>query len=163
LRISNRGLAAMFVMMNAARLNVALQGLGHADAAHRRALAYAEERVQSRAPVRPQDAQGPADAIVLHPAMRRTLLNQRCLVEGARVLAYWTAQLLDEAESHPDAEVRAAAEGRVSLLTPVAKAYLTELGNRVANEALQVLGGYGYVHEYGAEQSVRDSRIAMIY
>lgn len=159
----NRGLAAMFVMMNSARLQVSLQGLGHADAAHARALRYAHERLQSRAPVRPPETSAPADPIALHPAMRRTLLTQRCLVEGGRILAYWTAQLLDQAEAHPDAAVRAAAEGRVSLLTPIAKSYLTEMGHRVASDALQVFGGYGYVHEYGAEQTLRDSRISMIY
>ncbi len=158
----HRGLAAMFVMMNAARLHVALQGLAHAEAAHARALRYASERLQSRAPVRVPGA-GAADPIIAHPAMRRSLLGQRALVEGARVLAYDVARVLDDAEQHPQAEVRAAAESRVSLLTPVLKAYLTELGWRVASDALQVFGGYGYIHEYGAEQTVRDARIAMIY
>ena len=158
----HRGLSAMFVMMNAARLHVALQGLAHADAAHARALRYAVDRLQSRAPQRTPGA-GAADPIAAHPAMRRTLLAQRALVEGGRVLAYWTAQLLDEAEHHRDAHVREASEARVSLLTPVLKAFLTEIGWRVASDALQVLGGYGYVHEYGAEQTLRDARIPLIY
>lgn len=158
----HRGLAAMFVMMNAARLHVALQGLAHAEAAHARALRYATERVQSRAPRRAAGA-GAADPLVAHPAMRRTLLAQRAQVEGGRVLAYWMAHVLDEAEQHPDAAVREAAEARVSLLTPVLKAFLTEMGWRVASDALQVFGGYGYVHEYGAEQTLRDARIPLIY
>lgn len=159
----NRGLAAMFVMMNSARLHVALQGLAHADAAHARALRYATERVQSRAPVRPEGTTAPADPIVLHPAMRRKLLTQRCLVEGGRALAYWAGHLLDVAENGQSAEEQAQAEKRVSILTPILKSFLTEMGWEVASDALQVFGGYGYIHEYGAEQTVRDSRIAMIY
>ena len=147
----NRGLAAMFVMMNAARLHVALQGLGHLEMAAQNALAYANERVQMREPV------------ATHPAVRRTLWRLRARVEGERVVAYWTAQLLDESEQHPDAAVRQRALQLVALLTPVAKAFFTEHGFRGAAEAQQVWGGYGYVHDYGIEQTVRDSRIAMIY
>ena len=147
----NRGLAAMFVMMNAARLHVALQGLGHLEMAAQNALAYAKERVQMREPV------------ATHPAVRRTLWSLRARVEGERVVAYWTAQLLDESEQHPDAVVRQRALQLVALLTPVAKAFFTEHGFRGAAEAQQVWGGYGYVHDYGIEQTVRDSRIAMIY
>ncbi len=148
----HRGLAAMFVMMNSARLHVGLQGLGHLEMAQQNAHAYAHERVQGR-----------GSAIAGHPAVRRTLWSLRALVEGERVIAYWTAQLLDEAHHHPDAQRRARADGLVGLLTPVVKAFFTENGHRGADEALQVWGGYGYVHEYGIEQSVRDSRIAMIY
>jgi alkylation response protein AidB-like acyl-CoA dehydrogenase len=148
----NRGLAAMFVMMNAARLHVAMQGIGHLEIAQQNAHAYARERVQGRG--RP---------IADHPAMRRILWSQRALVEGERVVAYRAAQLLDEARHHPDAARRAEAEALVGLLTPVAKAFFTENGHRGASEALQVWGGYGFVHEYGIEQVVRDSRITMIY
>ncbi|MDO8774494.1 MAG: acyl-CoA dehydrogenase family protein [Burkholderiaceae bacterium] len=148
----HRGLAAMFVMMNSARLHVGVQGLGHLEMAQQNAHAYARERVQGRNTV-----------IEQHPAVRRTLWSLRALTEGERVVAYWTAQLLDEAHQHPDAARRARADGLVALLTPVAKAFFTDNGNRGANEALQVWGGYGYVHEYGIEQTVRDSRIAMIY
>ena len=158
----NRGLQAMFVMMNAARLQVALQGLGHADAAYTRALRYATERTQSRAPVR-QAAERPADPLVAHPAMRRSLLDQRCVVEGGRVLAYWAGHLLDVAEGAADADQRRQAEDMLALLTPVLKSYLTDAGFQVASKALQVFGGYGYVHEYEVEQTLRDSRIAMIY
>jgi alkylation response protein AidB-like acyl-CoA dehydrogenase len=158
---ANRGLAAMFVMMNSARLHVALQGLGHAHAAHTNALRYAGERRQSRAPQR--TAAGAADPIVAHPAVRRVLLRQRVLVEGGRVLAIEAAHLLDLAAHAPDDATRARADERVSLLTPVLKAFLTDNGHAIANDALQVFGGHGYVHEWGIEQCVRDSRIAMIY
>ena len=165
----NRGLAAMFLMMNSARLHVGLQGLGHQEMATQNALRYARERVQMKAPVKPnangaaaRSASG-ADPIALHPAMRRTVLRLQALTEGQRVIAYRAAQLIDEAEHHADADRRARAAGLASLLTPVVKAFLTHHGFHGASAALQVFGGYGYVHEYGVEQSVRDSRIAMIY
>jgi alkylation response protein AidB-like acyl-CoA dehydrogenase len=161
----HRGLAAMFLMMNAARLHVGLQGLGHLEAATQNAWAYAAERLQMRAAARPPQPApaGDADPIAWHPAVRRNLMAQRARTDGCRLLAYWIALLLDEAEHHPDAERRARAAGFVTLLTPVAKAFFTDLGHRGADEALQVWGGYGYVHDYGIEQAVRDSRIAMIY
>jgi len=162
----NRGLAAMFLMMNAARLHVGMQGLGHLEAATQNAWRYAAERLQMRAAAKPAGAAANgsgSDPIAWHPAMRRTLLTLQARTDAVRVLAYWTALLLDEHEQHPDAERRAAAGGHVALLTPVAKALFTDLGHRSADEALQVWGGYGYVHEFGIEQTVRDSRIAMIY
>ncbi|MBL0147268.1 MAG: acyl-CoA dehydrogenase family protein [Ideonella sp.] len=162
----NRGLAAMFLMMNAARLHVGLQGLGHLEAATQNAWRYAGERLQMRAAAKPQGAAADpagADPIAWHPAMRRTLLGLQARTDAVRVLAYWTALLLDEHEQHPDPARRATAGGHVALLTPVAKALFTDLGHRSADEALQIWGGYGYVHEYGIEQTVRDSRIAMIY
>lgn len=164
----NRGLAAMFLMMNAARLHVGLQGLGHLEAATQNAWAYARERVQMRAAKRPAGApagvdRAAADPIAWHPAVRRTLLTLQARTDACRLLAYWTALLLDEHEQHPDPQRRALAGGHVALLTPIAKALFTDLGHRSADEALQVWGGYGYVHEFGIEQTVRDSRIAMIY
>jgi alkylation response protein AidB-like acyl-CoA dehydrogenase len=160
----NRGLAAMFAMMNSARLHVAMQGLAHAENAHQNAVRYARERVQSRVAVRPVGAPAAqADPIVLHPALRRTLLRQRVLVEGARLVALETAHGLDVAEHSPDAVERALAHDDVSLLTPVLKAYFTDNGFQIASDALQVFGGHGYVHDWGIEQCVRDSRIAMIY
>lgn len=159
---ANRGLQAMFAMMNAARLHVALQGLAHAQNAHRNALVYAHERLQSRAPVRGEGG-GAADAIVLHPAMRRTLLRQRVLVEGARVIAYEAAHLIDLAEQSPDAAARERTQEQAALLTPVLKSYLTDNGFALASDALQVFGGHGYTHDWGIEQCVRDARIAMIY
>jgi alkylation response protein AidB-like acyl-CoA dehydrogenase len=160
----NRGLMAMFAMMNAARLHVALQGLAHAEMAHQNALRYAAERLQSRAVSRPAGAAAAnVDAIVLHPAMRRSLLRQRVIVEGSRVLAFEAAHLIDLAEQSPDAAQRRAAHEHVSLLTPVLKAFLTDNGFALASDALQVFGGHGYVHDWGIEQCVRDSRIALIY
>ena len=160
----HRGLAAMFVMMNAARLHVGLQGLGHLEMASQNAQRYTQERLQMRAMRRPAGAPpAPADPIAWHPAVRRTLWSLRAMVEGQRVLAYWTAQLLDEAEQHPAAARREHAHALVAVLTPVLKAFLTDNGYRGASEAQQLWGGYGYVHDYGIEQTVRDSRIAMIY
>ncbi|TBW08864.1 acyl-CoA dehydrogenase [Azotobacter chroococcum subsp. isscasi] len=160
----HRGLAAMFVMMNSARLHVGLQGLGHAEAAWQNAAAYAAERRQMRAVRRPEGrAEAPADPIHYHPAMRRSLLELRTLTEGMRALGYWTAHLLDEAEQGADPALRARAESRAQLLTPLVKAFFTEQGFRLASSALQVFGGYGYVQEYPIEQTLRDSRIAMIY
>ena len=157
----NRGLAAMFSMMNAARLHVGLQGIGHAESAYQNALRYALERTQMRAPQR--SSRDEADPIALHPAMRHKLLRQRALLEGGRVLAYETLHWLDVAEQHPDAAVRTTAHDEVSLLTPVIKAFLTDNGFAAAVSAQQVFGGHGYVHDVGAEQCVRDSRISLIY
>jgi len=162
-----RGLAAMFVMMNSARLSVGLQGLGHLEMAQQNAVAYAHERRQMRAaPAGTAKGEGDdsgADPIALHPAVRRTLWRLRALCEGARVIAYWAAQEIDIAERHPDATARQRAHALAGLLTPVVKAFLTDCGFHGAAAAQQVWGGYGYVHEYGIEQSVRDSRISMIY
>lgn len=161
---AHRGLAAMFVMMNAARLHVALQGVGHAESAYQNSLGYAQERAQMRAPLRDTVRQGAeADPIVQHPAVRHNLLRQRALLEGGRLLAYDTAHLLDVAERHPDAQVRQVAHDEVSLLTPICKAFLTDNGFAAAQAAQQVYGGHGYVHDYGVEQCVRDSRISRIY
>jgi alkylation response protein AidB-like acyl-CoA dehydrogenase len=160
----HRGLAAMFLMMNSARLHVAVQGLGHLEAATQNAWAYTAERRQMRAARRPEGAAAAAaDPIAWHPAMRRLLLTLRARTDACRLLAYLTAQWLDEAEQHPDAEHRRTCADHVALLTPVAKAFFTDLGHRSADEALQAWGGYGFVHDYGIEQTVRDSRIAMIY
>ena len=159
----DRGLAAMFVMMNAARLHVGMQGLGHCEAAMQRAQAYAAERLQSRAPRRPAGAAGPADRIDAHPAMQRSLLAQRAWVEGGRALCCWTGLQLDIAHHHPDAAARKEAEATVALVTPIVKALLTDQGVACADLALQVHGGHGYVCETGIEQHWRDARIARIY
>ncbi|OWG19457.1 Acyl-CoA dehydrogenase [Delftia sp. K82] len=159
----HQGLAAMFVMMNSARLHVGLQGLGHAEMAWQLARAYAAERRQMRAQPRPADAQGPADPIALQPAVQRMLADLRVWTEGMRAIAGWVAHQLDLAEQAPDAEERAQAHALASLLTPVVKSFFTERGFALASEALQVFGGYGYVHEYRIEQTLRDARIAMIY
>jgi alkylation response protein AidB-like acyl-CoA dehydrogenase len=158
-----RGLQAMFVMMNSARLHVALQGLGHAEMAMQNALRYALERRQSRAPGPRGEQAGAADPIARHPAIRHALLALQAQVEAARVIAARAGLALDLAEHHPEPARRAAEQARAALLTPLLKSQLTRLGFEGASAALQVFGGYGYVHEYGVEQSVRDARVAMIY
>lgn len=153
-----RGLAAMFVMMNAARLHVALQGIGLLDAAWQKADAYAHQRRQLRAP-------GARDTspIIDHPAMRRILDTQRAWVDGGRVLAYQTALELDLARHHPDPERRQQAERWCQLTTPVLKAAWTHQAFHGGSDCLQVFGGHGYVREWGIEQHLRDARVAMIY
>ncbi len=157
-----RGLNAMFVMMNAARLHVALQGVGLLDAAWQKAAAYAVERRQMRAPGPRQDNEA-ADLIERHPAMRQKLDTQRAWVDAGRVLAYRTALELDVAKHHPDAQRRAAALRWCALTTPVLKSAFTEQAFSGGSECLQVFGGHGYVREWGIEQIVRDSRVSMIY
>jgi len=157
----NKGLAAMFLMMNSARLHVGLQGLGHQEMAAQNALRYASERAQGRAAA--GGGTGAVDAIAHHPAMRHTLLRLQALVEGQRVIAYRAALALDEAAHHAEACARAQASALAALMTPVVKAFCTHQGFHGASAALQVYGGYGYVREYGVEQSLRDARIAMIY
>ena len=166
---ANKGLNAMFIMMNAARLHVALQGVGLLDAAWQKANAYAHERRQMRAPKahgtqnsNNQDHQGP-DLIVAHPAIRRVLDTQRAWIDTSRVLAYETSLALDIAKHHPDAKQREAANRWCALVTPVLKSACTDQGFHGASECLQVFGGHGYVREWGIEQHVRDARIAMIY
>jgi alkylation response protein AidB-like acyl-CoA dehydrogenase len=159
----DRGLGAMFVMMNSARLHVALQGLGLLEAAWQKADAYAHERRQMRAPHSGAGAGPGPDLIARHPAMRRILDTQRAWIDGGRVLAYHTAIELDIARGHPDAARRATAQRWCALVTPVLKAAFTQQAFLGASECLQVFGGHGYVRESGIEQIVRDSRVAMIY
>jgi alkylation response protein AidB-like acyl-CoA dehydrogenase len=158
----NRGLNAMFVMMNAARLHVALQGIGLLDAAWQKASAYSLERRQMRVPG-PRESNDPTDPIGSHPAMRRILDTQRAWVAGDRVLAYKTAIELDIAKHHPDDARRRGAQRWCSLVTPVLKAAFTEQAFHGSSACLQVFGGHGYIREWGIEQIVRDSRVAMIY
>lgn len=157
-----KGLAAMFVMMNAARLGVGLQGVAHGEAAYKHALRYARERIQGRPA--PGAAEGTEPVpIARHPAVHANLAAQRCAVEGARMLAYWTAQLLDESEYAPTPDQRRDAHERLALLTPLVKAWCTRAGFEVADQALQVFGGHGYIEETGAAQALRDSRIPLLY
>ncbi|WP_114970281.1 acyl-CoA dehydrogenase family protein [Rhodoferax ferrireducens] len=156
-----RGLNAMFVMMNAARLHVGLQGIGLLEAAWQKADAYAKERRQMRAP-KPTMSSTP-DPIAEHPAMRRILATQRAWIDGGRVLAYRTAIELDIAKQHPDATRRHSAQLWCSLVTPVLKAAWTAQAFSGSSECLQVFGGHGYVREWGIEQIVRDARVSMIY
>jgi alkylation response protein AidB-like acyl-CoA dehydrogenase len=158
-----KGLNAMFVMMNAARLHVGLQGVGLLDAAWQKANAYAHERRQMRAPKAAGVKGEPTDFIIEHPAMRRILDTQRAWIDGSRVLAYQTGLALDIAKHHPDAAQRESAQRWCALTTPILKAACTEQGFHGASDCLQVFGGHGYVSEWGIEQNVRDARIAMIY
>jgi len=159
----NKGLAAMFVMMNAARLGVGLQGLGIAEVAYQNAVAYAKDRRQGRALTGPAEPDKPADTLFVHPDVRRMLMEARAFTEGARALALWGALQVDLAHKAPDEAGRQAADDLISLVTPVIKGYMTDLGYEIATKAQQVFGGHGYIREYGVEQYVRDARIAMIY
>jgi acyl-CoA dehydrogenase len=155
----NHGMACMFTMMNHARLSVALQGVAIAERATQQALAYARERKQGRAP----GVESGASPIIAHPDVKRMLLTMRALTRAARALTYATAVALDRAQRGPDEAARKSAHERASLLTPVAKAFSTDIGNEVASLGVQVHGGMGYIEETGAAQYYRDARIAAIY
>jgi alkylation response protein AidB-like acyl-CoA dehydrogenase len=155
----HRGLQAMFTMMNEARNGVGLQGLAQASAAYQVASAYARERLQGRAVTGPANPDGPADPLIVHPDVRRALLDQKAFVEGGRAFALWAATLIDAHMRGGDP----AAHGLVSLLTPVVKGFLTDKGFECTVQAQQILGGHGYIEEWGMSQFVRDARIAMIY
>ena len=159
-----KGLAAMFIMMNAARLGVGLQGLAQGEAAYQNAVAYAKDRKQGKA-LRPEDREegARADSIIVHPDVRRMLMNARAFTEGARALVLWGALQVDLTHKAQDEDARQEADDLVSLLTPVIKGYLTDKGFETAVEAQQVFGGHGYIREWGVEQFVRDARIAQIY
>lgn len=159
----HKGMRAMFVMMNGARLAVGLQGLGLSEVAYQNALAYAKDRLQGRSLTGPKNPDGPADSILVHPDVRKGLLRIKALNEGMRALAYAVGIRIDLEHRHPDAAVREEASDMVALMTPVIKAFLTDRGFENANIALQTLGGHGYIKEYGIEQYVRDARIAQIY
>jgi hypothetical protein len=158
-----KGLNAMFVMMNAARLHVALQGIGLLEAAWQKADAYSQERRQMRAPGRGKSVADQADLIADHPAIRRVLATQRAWIDGGRVLAYRTALELDLLKHHPDAARREAAQIWCTLVTPAMKSAFTHQAFHGGSDCLQVFGGHGYVREWGIEQIVRDARVAMIY
>lgn len=157
----HRGMPAMFVMMNGARLGVGIQSLGLAEIAYQNSLAYAKERVQMRAPSRASDK--PADPIIVHPDVRRMLLTQKAYTEGGRALAYWCGLMLDQERHHPDEAVREDCADLVALLTPVIKAFITDNTFESTNLGMQVFGGHGYIQEWGMEQFVRDARINLIY
>ncbi len=159
----HRGMRCMFTMMNGARLAVGVQGLALAETAYQSAVAYARERRQGRALGGPAEPDQPADPIIVHPDVRRMLLQMRAFTEGARALALWAGMQVDRAEKHPDAEARAEADDLLQLVTPVIKAYLTDAGFESVNLGLQVFGGHGYIREWGMEQLVRDARITQIY
>ena len=155
----HKGMKAMFVMMNEARLGVGLQGYAQAEAAYQNALAYARDRLQGRAVTGAANPEGPADPLIVHPDIRRNLMDQKSFVEGARAFTFWGAHLIDRGHRMGDA----AAEGLISLMTPVIKGFLTDKGFDMAVQAQQVYGGHGYIEEWGMSQFARDARIAMIY
>jgi alkylation response protein AidB-like acyl-CoA dehydrogenase len=159
----NKGMSAMFTMMNSARLAVGMQGLGVSEAAYQGAAAYAKERLQMRSPTGAKFPARPADPIIVHPDVRRMLMTMRALNEGARALSYWVGMELDVSQHHPEAERRAQADDLVALLTPVVKAFLTDHGFNAANLGIQIFGGHGYIREWGMEQLARDARITQIY
>jgi len=155
----HKGMRAMFTMMNEARLGVGLQGYAVAEAAYQNAVIYARDRLQGRAVTGTENPSGPADPLIVHPDIRRNLMDQKSFLEGARAFTFWAAHLIDRSHRADDAE----AEGLVSLLTPVLKGFLTDKGFETAVNAQQVYGGHGYIEEWGMSQFVRDARIAMIY
>ncbi|WP_194714118.1 acyl-CoA dehydrogenase C-terminal domain-containing protein [Noviherbaspirillum soli] len=159
----NKGLNAMFVMMNAARLGVGMQSLGLTEVAFQNALVYAKDRLQMRSLSGVKAPEKPADPIIVHPDVRRMLLTAKAYAEGGRAFSYYTALLIDRELNHPDEEVRKDAADQVALLTPIIKAFLTDNGWIATSEAMQVYGGHGFISEWGMEQYVRDSRINMIY
>ncbi len=159
----HKGMRTMFVMMNEARLGVGLQGLSQAEIAYQNAVDFALDRLQSRSLTGPAEPDKPADPIIVHPDVRRMLMDQKAFIEGARALTYWTALFADLQHKSPDEDVRQKAGDYMGLLTPVIKAFLTDRGFKMANEALQVHGGSGFTREWGLEQFVRDSRITLIY
>ncbi|TVP91384.1 MAG: acyl-CoA dehydrogenase [Pseudomonadaceae bacterium] len=160
---ANKGLNYMFTMMNHARLGTGMQGMCHGEASYQTALAYAKDRLQMRALSGAVEPDKAADPIIVHPDVRRMLLTMKAFNEGNRALTYYTAQLLDKAHYSKDEAERADADEQLAFLTPICKAFMTETGLEATNLGMQVLGGHGYIREWGQEQQVRDCRIALIY
>lgn len=159
----NRGLNCMFTFMNTARIGTAIQGLAHAESAYQNSLAYAQERLQMRSLSGPKAPEKPADPIIVHPDVRRMLLTQKAFAEGGRMLIYYVALINDQLEHVQSDDERDQLNNLLGLLTPIAKAFMTETGFEAANLGMQIFGGHGYIKEWGMEQNVRDSRISMLY
>ena len=159
----NKGMAAMFTMMNTERVSVGIQGLGVGEAAYQSAVYYAKDRLQGRSLSGIKNPSGPADPIIVHPDVRRMLMTMRAYNEGSRAITGWVSRALDAEKHATDPEVKQRASDFVALMTPVVKAVFTDLGFESASLAVQVYGGHGYISESGVEQYVRDARIAMIY
>ena len=153
----------MFVMMNVARIGVGMQSLGLTEVAYQNALAYAKDRIQSRSLTGVKSPQQPADSILVHPDVRKMLLTAKAYAEGGRALSLHCALLVDQELNHPDPAVRAEAAEQVALLTPIVKAFITDNAWTATSACMQVLGGHGFIREWGMEQYVRDARINMIY
>ncbi len=160
---AHKGMRAMFTMMNEARLGVAIQGLSQSEVAYQNAVNYAKDRLQGRSLTGPKFPDKPADPIIVHPDIRRVLMNIKAFNEGARMLMMWTALQGDLSHKSDDEAARIFGEDMMGVLTPVLKGYFTDKGYANATDAQQVFGGHGYIVEWGAEQFVRDARIAMIY
>lgn len=156
---AHKGMRAMFTMMNEARLGVGIQGYAQAEVAYQNALDYARDRLQGRCVVEAKNPNGPADPLIVHPDIRRSLMDQKSFVEGARAFTLWGAHLIDRHHRLNDQS----ANGLISLLTPVIKGFLTDKGFDMCIQAQQVYGGHGYIEEWGMSQFARDARIAMIY
>ncbi len=159
----NKGLMAMFTMMNVARLGVGLQGLSQSEVAYQNGVAYAKDRLQGRSITGAKNPNGPADPIIVHPDIRRMLMDAKAFNEAARAFAFWTAINGDLLLVSPDEKVREKAEDYMGLMTPVIKSYLTDKGYANATNCQQIFGGHGYIEEHGMSQFVRDARITMIY
>ena len=159
----NRGLNCMFTFMNIARIGTAIQGLAHAELSYQNSLAYAEERLAMRSLSGAKAPDKAADPIIVHPDVRRMLLTQKAFSEGGRMMIYYMALLSDLSAQAKDSEEKEGYENLLATLTPIAKAFMTETGFEAANLGLQIFGGHGYIQEWGMEQNVRDSRIAMLY
>ena len=161
--LENKGMRSMFVMMNAARMGVGVQGLGFLETSYQSAFAYAKDRLQGRSLSGPKSPDQPADSILVHPDVRRMLLRIKANTEGGRALCTWLSLSLDKSLKHPDPQVRQNSDDLVQLMTPILKAYLTDSASEAANLGVQTMGGHGYIKEWGMEQLVRDSRIAQLY
>ncbi len=159
----NQGLRLMFVMMNEARIGVGLQGIAQAEAAYQAAAAFAKDRLQGRSLTGPKNPDGPADPIIVHPDVRRMLMDSRAIIEGGRAFLFWTSLQGDLAHAHPDEAVRQKANDYMALMTPVVKGFLTDRGLKVCSDAVQVHGGSGFTEHFPVSQYMRDVRIALIY
>ena len=159
----NKGLRVMFVMMNRARLDVGMQGLAQSEVAYQNAVAYANDRLQGRSLTGPKNENGPADPLIVHPDVRRMLMETKAFNEGARALIYWAAMLEDLEHVHEDEKFREKADDYLGLLTPVIKGYLTDKAMMTTLDCQQIFGGHGFIEEWGMSQFVRDMRIALIY
>ncbi|HMX98838.1 MAG TPA: acyl-CoA dehydrogenase C-terminal domain-containing protein [Agitococcus sp.] len=159
----NKGLNCMFTFMNTARIGTAIQGVAAAEGSFQGALEYARDRTAMRSLTGAKNPEKEADLIIVHPAVRQLLLTQKVFAEGGRALVYWLSSYNDIVQGSADAEAKKAADDMMSLLTPIAKAFLTEVGYEAANHGVQVYGGHGFIREWGMEQIVRDTRIALLY
>ena len=159
----NKGLRCMFTFMNAARLGVAAEGVAAAEASFQGALAYAQDRLQMRSLSGVKNPNGPADPIIVHPDVRRMLLTQKSIAEGGRAFIAYLSQLVDIGHASNDEKEKAVAESKLALLTPIAKAFLTELGLECTGHGVQVFGGHGFIKEWGMEQLMRDTKISCLY